>query len=303
MRDSDAIQFRERPRWPQLVLRYKLAHRLGDRRRLQRAFRWTASAILVEFRQVAGDRSGRVLVERFNNYALAAGWRVSIAQDRAEDYLPGDMGLIERGEQYALALVLFLDLVAGEIGERGTVRALQRAYDGLPWEEREIAGQYLFVHVDRARALSREFEALHRDYAALVCRVPLFATMSREEIELLVARLRLERHPAGRRIIRQGERGDRFYIVRQGHVEVTQRDAAGVTSVVNQLDRGDYFGEVALLHPVLGGIMMVVVLAFRNGKGIPRLMRGLTSRTRWRRAWKYSTMTAVTNWAMPRVRL
>ncbi len=49
--------------------------------------------------------------------------------------------------------------------------------------------------------------------------------------------------------------------------------------------------------------MMVVVLALRNGKGMPRPMRGLTSRTRWRRAWKYSMITAVTNWAMPRVRL
>ena len=58
----------------------------------------------------------------------------------------------------------------------------------------------------------------------------------------------MERHPAGKRIIRQGDRGDRFYIVRQGHVEVTQRDAVGVPRVVNQLDRGAYFGEVALLH-------------------------------------------------------
>ena len=49
--------------------------------------------------------------------------------------------------------------------------------------------------------------------------------------------------------------------------------------------------------------MIVVVLALRNGKGMPRLMRGLTSRMRWRRAWKYSLMTRPTNWAMPRVRL
>jgi cAMP-dependent protein kinase regulator len=31
-------------------------------------------------------------------------------------------------------------------------------------------------------------------------------------------------------------------------VEVTQRDERGVSEVVNQLDRGDYFGELALLH-------------------------------------------------------
>ena len=43
--------------------------------------------------------------------------------------------------------------------------------------------------------------------------------------------------------------------------------------------------------------MMVVVLALRNGKGMPRLMRGLTSRTRWRRAWKYSWTTEAVNWA------
>jgi putative peptide zinc metalloprotease protein len=221
---------------------------LSDQRRLQRAFDWTVSAILVEFRQVAGERSGRVLVERFNNYALAAGWRVSIAQDRVEDYLAGDMGLIERGEQYALALVLFLDLVAGEIGERGTVRALQRAYDGLPWEEREIGVQYLFRNVERAGALSRAFQATRQDYRGLLRRMPLFATMSDQELDLLLARFKLERHASGRTIIRQGDVGDRFYVVRRGHVEVTQRDERGVTEVVNQLDRGDYFGEVALLR-------------------------------------------------------
>jgi len=156
--------------------------------------------------------------------------------------------LIEQGETYAAALNLLLGLVTSTIGVRLTRRTLQGAYDDLPWEEREIASQYLFAHVDLARALSHEFEAMHRDYAALVSRVPIFATMSHDEIELLLGRLRLERHPAGKRIIRQGEKGDRFYIVRQGHVEVTQRDAVGITRVVNQLDRGDYFGEVALLH-------------------------------------------------------
>jgi putative peptide zinc metalloprotease protein len=226
---------------------------LDDGHRLQRAFTWTLEGILRQAGEMAGESQARLVAESFTRYTDAAHWPIELAVGEdarvdVRDGLPEGTSLIERGQTYAAALTLLLDLVTRAIGARLTRRALQGAYDHLPWEEREIAGQYLFVHVDRARALSREFEALHRDYAALVCRVPLFATMSREEIELLVARLRLERHPAGRRIIRQGERGDRFYIVRQGHVEVTQRDAAGVTRVVNQLDRGDYFGEVALLH-------------------------------------------------------
>jgi CRP-like cAMP-binding protein len=147
-----------------------------------------------------------------------------------------------------VALSLFLDLVAREIGERGAVRALQRAYDGLPWEEREIGAQYLYRDVKRAEALSRTFQATRRETRGLLRRMPLFATMSDEELGLILARLKPEHFASGRTIIRQGEAGDRFYVVRRGHVEVTQVDDRGVSQVVNRLDRGGYFGEVALLR-------------------------------------------------------
>jgi CRP-like cAMP-binding protein len=221
---------------------------LSDGHRLQRALAWTVSSLLVQFRQVAGDRAARSLVERFNNYALAAGWRVSIAAGQVEDSLPPGQALIERGELYAAALSLLLDMVAEEVGEKLAVRALQRAYDGLPWEEREIGAQYLFCEVKRAENLSAEFRAVQQDYRRLLQRMPLFATMDAAEIELLCSRLRAEHLAPGRVIIRQGDRGDRFYIVRRGHVEVTQTDSRGVSEVVNQLDRGDYFGELALLR-------------------------------------------------------
>ncbi len=138
--------------------------------------------------------------------------------------------------------------MAQEVGEKLTVRALQRAYDGLPWEEREIGAQYLFREVDRAEALSREFQATCQDYQALLRRMPLFATMDEAEITLLCSRLREEHYSPRQVIIRQGERGDRFYIIKRGHVEVTVRDERGVSEVVNQLDRGDTFGELALLR-------------------------------------------------------
>jgi putative peptide zinc metalloprotease protein len=227
---------------------------LDDMRRLRRSFAWIMEGILGQVREIAGERQARRMAESFTHYARASQWPIGLAPgqgsllEQVTDATPETSGLIERGETYAAALSLLLDLVTNALGKRLTRRTLQGAYDDLPWEEREIAGQYLFVHVDQARALSREFEAVHRDYAMLVSRVPVFATMSEEEIGMLLARLKLERHHAGKRIIRQGDRGDRFHIVRRGHVEVTQRDAAGATRVVNQLDRGAYFGEVALLR-------------------------------------------------------
>ncbi|MBM4466209.1 MAG: cyclic nucleotide-binding domain-containing protein [Chloroflexi bacterium] len=221
---------------------------LSDLHRLQRAFAWTVASVSGQFRETGGERYARVLAEQFNNYALAAGWRVRLAKGQVEDSLPADLSLIERGEIYAATLTLLLDMVAQEVGEKLTVRALQRAYDGLPWEEREVGAQYLFRDVKRAEALSREFQAAQQDHRGLLRRMPLFATMDEAEIELLLSRLRVEHYSPGQVIIRQGERGDRFYIIRRGHVEVTQRDERGVSEVVNQLDRGDYFGELALLR-------------------------------------------------------
>jgi CRP-like cAMP-binding protein len=221
---------------------------LSDRHRLHRAFAWTVGGVFGQFRETGGDRRARVLAERFNNYALAAGWRVSLIKGQADDSLSAELSIIERGEIYAAALTLLLDLMAQEMGEKLTVRALQRAYDGLPWEEREIGAQYLFREVERAEALSREFQATHQDHRGLLRRMPLFATMDEAEIDLLLSRLGVEQYSPGQAIIRQGERGDRFYIIKRGHVEVTVRDERGVSEVVNQLDRGAYFGELALLR-------------------------------------------------------
>jgi putative peptide zinc metalloprotease protein len=221
---------------------------LSDRVRLERAFRWTGTSAFGQLRQIAGERRARPLAERFNTYTLAAGWQISLVQGRMTDSGPDRLTLIERGARYADVLSILLDMVAREVGEKLTVRALQRAYDALPWEEREIGAQYLFRDVTRAEALSREFQATRRDHRSLLRRNPLFATMDEAEIDLLVSRLGVERYWPGQVVIRQGDAGDTFYIIKRGHVEVTQRDERGVSGVVNQLDRGDYFGELALLH-------------------------------------------------------
>jgi len=201
-----------------------------------------------EWGAMAGDRGTRAVEGEFNGYALAAGWGVQVVQGEVEQSLAAEAPLTQRGETHAAALTLLLDLMARQVGEKLTVRALQRAYDGLPWDQREVAAQYLFCQVRGAEALSQEFRSTQQSYHALLRRIPLFATMQEEELDLLCSQLRLEKMQPGRTIIRQGDPGDRFYIVHRGHVEVTQRDEKGVSNVVDQLDRGSYFGELALLN-------------------------------------------------------
>jgi ATP-binding cassette subfamily B protein len=55
--------------------------------------------------------------------------------------------------------------------------------------------------------------------------------------------------PAERVIVQEGDIGDRFYLIARGSVEITRSAASdGAEHVVNVLDDGDYFGEIALLE-------------------------------------------------------
>lgn len=54
-------------------------------------------------------------------------------------------------------------------------------------------------------------------------------------------------YPEDIAIIKQGEPGNNFYIIRGGSVTVKKRNENGVETIVKTLKVGDYFGEQAIL--------------------------------------------------------
>ncbi len=83
--------------------------------------------------------------------------------------------------------------------------------------------------------------------ASRLRRVPLFADLPPEALAAIANRLELERFAPGDVIIRQGDLGDKLYLIDRGQVEVTAEHGAGAEQHLNTLHEGDYFGEIALL--------------------------------------------------------
>jgi putative ABC transport system ATP-binding protein len=78
-------------------------------------------------------------------------------------------------------------------------------------------------------------------------RVPLFSALLPNVLTAVADQMELEEFKPGELVIRQGDPGDKFYLIRSGEAEVLVRDAGGADAVVATLDEGKFFGEKALM--------------------------------------------------------
>lgn len=119
--------------------------------------------------------------------------------------------------------------------------------------ERETFAAFLRRHPDLLQAVFARQADL-----SLVREVPLFADLSGGQVTALCRRFSPRRVEAQEAVIRQGEAGDRFYLVREGEFEVRHATTDSAASegeesepqVLATLGRGDTFGEIALLRDV-----------------------------------------------------
>ena len=79
-----------------------------------------------------------------------------------------------------------------------------------------------------------------------LARAGLLANLPGETLADLAARMEREEVPAGTTVLREGDPGDRFYVVLSGMLDVTQA-SLGRRGVLRP---GDHFGEVALAMDV-----------------------------------------------------
>ena len=78
-------------------------------------------------------------------------------------------------------------------------------------------------------------------------KVPLFATLSKHELEFVASRADEVDAPVGKFLTTQGEPGDTFYVLLDGEARV---DIDG--NLRRTLVPGDFFGEISMLDRGLG---------------------------------------------------
>ncbi|HOU14775.1 MAG TPA: cyclic nucleotide-binding domain-containing protein [Anaerolineae bacterium] len=85
------------------------------------------------------------------------------------------------------------------------------------------------------------------DKLTILQRTPLFRRLNRRQIEQVGKRFVERTYAAGDHIVTQGKGGEGFFIIMEGRAEAVHEQADGTQVVLNPLDPGDFFGEMALL--------------------------------------------------------
>lgn len=84
---------------------------------------------------------------------------------------------------------------------------------------------------------------------SLIRQVPLFSTLPPAEIDALAAELQEVDYPAETVLFREGEHGDKFYIVARGQIEIIKAMDTPSARRLAIRGTGEFIGEMSLLNP------------------------------------------------------
>lgn len=89
---------------------------------------------------------------------------------------------------------------------------------------------------------SRKKEALESLRA-----IPLFSRVNDADLEDIASHLIERRFPKHSTVVEEGLPGDYMYVIREGRVKVTKASDDGREKIMNFLEKGSFFGDMALL--------------------------------------------------------
>jgi len=87
-------------------------------------------------------------------------------------------------------------------------------------------------------------------FGKLLMSNPMFSFMSPKELSHVIMKFKNEKFAAGKLFFDQGDKGDKFYLIKKGTVHI-RRSEDSRTVIDKELHQGEFFGEIALIKEVL----------------------------------------------------
>jgi ABC-type lipoprotein export system ATPase subunit/CRP-like cAMP-binding protein len=100
--------------------------------------------------------------------------------------------------------------------------------------------------INDSRVLREELNDLI-EKRSLVNQLQMISSIDHKSLAAILKNRKSIEYESGHNIIRQGEVGETFYLLLNGMVDIIVHDAQGEATTINQLGKGSYFGEMALL--------------------------------------------------------
>ena len=85
------------------------------------------------------------------------------------------------------------------------------------------------------------------ELARMMRKVSFFSPLTVGQLDEILPHVRIHAFEPGETVFKQGQRGDAFYIVYKGSVDVRLRKMLILSKTVATLRVGDFFGEIALI--------------------------------------------------------
>jgi CRP-like cAMP-binding protein len=195
---------------------------------------------------MGGQGVERLGVE-FNRAMEEQGLNLRISGNRFLDEEFANRTVVDLTNIYGVAFDELHVLLCRELGEEKGNLAFNYGVDRLPWQNREVMLELIFSRSTWSGSMSARHEESKNELITFLKRVPLFITLTDEDLGRISAALQPEHFALDAVLKREGDLGDKFYIIERGHVSIWQKDEHGQDIRVQEKGPGQFFGEVALV--------------------------------------------------------
>lgn len=230
------------------VHQYTAKETIREVEALEGVFTYLVESLFELYGAVYGHANQKGLEKKWNAAVEKEGDSLKFKEGKLSG-VPAPLELLEQAERLQKRLELAHRMLVDYCGFPFVHRMIRQLCQELYWTEKDIADNYLFSKVDFGRkyvSLDIEKEIPLED---LLIQNPVFFHLSEEERRYLALRFKRKFFRSGKKICREGRKGDQFFVIGLGECDVLKRRGLRQSRVVH-LRQGDFFGEKALLEDV-----------------------------------------------------